>query len=175
MLINILLLLFCAFVAVLAWTLIQHLFLTVPFIPTPQQTVEKMIDAAHLKGDETVYDLGAGDARVLLTAKEKYPGITAKGCELVWVVWCLGKFRIWMSDLDIGFSRKSVYRIDVSDADVIFLYLFPSMMGKLASRFDRMLKPGTTVVSHAFKFPGKEEEKLIRYGDQKIYVYRWNA
>lgn len=173
MLIDLGLFLLCILVAIIAVTFIQHVFLTVPFIPTPQHVVDAMIDAAQLKGNETVYDLGAGDARLLITAKRKHPGITAKGCELVWVVWIIGLFRIWRSKLPIRLTRENVYRIDVSDADVIFLYLFPSMMEKLGKRFDHMLKPGTLIISHAFQLPGREPERTVEIDGKKVRLYRW--
>ncbi len=173
MLANIVLGLLCVFVAVLAVTLLQHLFLTVPFIPTPQAVVHAMVDAAALQGHETVYDLGAGDARLLITAKRRYPGIRARGCELVWLVWVLGKLRIAFAGQAVTLTRESVYAMDVADADVVFLYLFPSMMGKLAERFDRRLRPGTVVLSHAFRFPGRTEERVVLVGAKKLYIYRW--
>lgn len=161
------------FVAVLAVTLIQHLFLTVPFIPTPQPVVEAMITAADIRGNETVYDLGAGDARLLIAAKKKYPGITAKGCELVWVVWLLARLRIWNAGENVALSRESLFTVDVSDADVVFLYLFPSMMHKLEARFDRMLKPGTRVVSHGFRFSARTPKKTLQVGKKHVFVYEW--
>lgn len=173
MLIDLALVLLCVAVAVLAVTFLQHVFLTVPYIPTPKHVVDAMLDAADLKGTETIYDLGAGDARILIEAKRKFSGVTAKGCELIWVVWLLGKLRIWRSGLPVHLTRESVYAIDVSDADVIFLYLFPSMMTALAKRFSGMVKPGTLIVSHAFRFGGREPIKTIIAAGKKVHVYRW--
>lgn len=167
------LLLLCLGVALIGVTLIQHLFLTVPFIPTPAATVEAMLDAADLRGAETVYDLGAGDARLLIAAKRRHPGITAKGCECVWAVWLLGNLRVWRSGQRVTLLRRSVYGMDVRDADVVFLYLFPSMMGRLAAKFDRELRPGTRVVSHAFRFPGREDGRRIDAGGKTLWAYSW--
>lgn len=170
---DIALLVLCLAVAALAVTLVQHLFLTVPFIPTPARTVDAMIEAAQLRGTETVCDLGAGDARLLIAAKRRYPDCTAFGCELVWAVWLLGKLRIALAGQRIRLARTSVYAMDVREADVVFLYLFPSMMQKLADKFDRELRPGTTVISHAFRFPGREPRRIIEHGGKKILVYGW--
>lgn len=173
MLADIALGLLCLGVFVLAVTFLQHVFLAVPFIPTPHRTVEAMLDAAELRGHETVYDLGAGDARLLIAAKRRHPGVTAKGCELVWLVWFLARVRIALAGVDVRLTRGGVDRADVRDADVVFLYLFPSMMARLAAKFDRELRPGTLVVSHAFQCPGKEPLRTVVCEGRRIHVYRW--
>lgn len=173
MLADILLVALCLFVFALGVTLVQHLFLTVPFIPTPARTVEAMIDAAELRGRETVCDLGAGDGRFLLAVKKRFPEATAYGCELVWAVWLLGTLRIALAGTPVRLMRGSVYHADVSHADVVFLYLFPSMMQRLGEKFDRELRPGTRVISHAFRFPGREPERVVERDGKKIIVYRW--
>ena len=43
-----------------------------PFVPTPQEVVEKMLQVANLKKDEVVYDLGCGDGRIIITAAQKF-------------------------------------------------------------------------------------------------------
>src|SRR5579863_9304885 len=53
-----------------------------PYIPTPQVLVEKMLEAGHVKAGDVVYDLGAGDGRVVITAAQKF-GATAVGVEIL--------------------------------------------------------------------------------------------
>src|ERR1700681_222665 len=52
-----------------------------PYIPTPQIVVERMLEAAHVKAGEMVYDLGSGDGRVIITAAQKF-GARAVGVEI---------------------------------------------------------------------------------------------
>lgn len=80
-----------------------------------------MVDFADLKGKETVYDLGAGDARLLIATKEKHPKTTAKGFELSPPVYFLGLFRIWQSKQKVQYCMKNFFHQDVSDADCIFV------------------------------------------------------
>ena len=132
-----------------------------------------MIDLANLEGTEVVWDLGAGDSRFLIEVKRRCPTVTARGCEIVPTIWLLGKFCIWWSGSEVDLKLGSVEHADVADADVIFLYLIPVLMKRLERKFDRELKPGTQVFSHAFQFPGKEPARIEEVMGKKIYVYRW--
>lgn len=136
-----------------------------------------MVREAHLQGNETVYDLGAGDARLLITAKRHHPGITAKGYEMIPTVWLFGLLRIWLSRKKVALHWKDALKADVSDADCIFLYLIPSLMGKLKIKFDKELRPGTKVLSYAFYFSGKDPVRTVPVpwltGERKLWVYEW--
>jgi hypothetical protein len=91
MLEDVVLLFVLLFTIVLVVTTIYHLFLKVPFIPTSKYIADHMIDCAGLTGTETVFDLGAGDGRLLAYVKERHPKVKAIGCELVPTIWLWGK------------------------------------------------------------------------------------
>ena len=173
MLLNILFILFTVGVLLLAVTIILHILLPVPYVPTPHTIVERMVDLAQLKGSEVIHDLGAGDARLLIAAKRRYPGLTARGCEIVPTIWFLGKLRSWWSRVPVDLRCGSIERADVRDADVIFLYLISSLMKKLEDKFDRELKPGTRVISSAFRFPTKREVYSEMVLGKRVFVYEW--
>ncbi len=157
--------------------LVPRLFIIIPFIPTSLPVVEKMIALADLKGNEVVYDLGAGDARILIEAKKKFPAITAKGCELAPMVWLWARVKIFFSKQDVQLDLGSALKMDVSDADCIFLYLFPEYLERIAKKFDAELKPGTKVISHEFAMKGRTPKKMIELDWKKrkkpIYLYEW--
>lgn len=136
-------------------TAVGNLAIQVPFVPTARKVAEEMVRFADLKGTETVYDLGAGDGRILIAAKRLHPHIRAIGWEFVPTVWLLGKLRIWCSGQKVALRRGNALAQDVRDADCIFLYLFPEAMALLAAKFDRELKPGTKVLSYVFQFPDR--------------------
>ena len=136
-------------------TAVGNLAIQVPFVPTARKVAEEMVRFADLKGTETVYDLGAGDGRILIAAKRLHPHIRAIGWEFVPTVWLLGKLRIWWSKQDVSLRRGNALTQDVRDADCIFLYLFPEAMALLEAKFDRELKPGTKVLSYVFQFPNR--------------------
>ncbi len=156
---------------------VSHFFVGAPYVPTPARIMDQMFALARLKGAEVIYDLGAGDARFLIEAKRRYPGIVAKGCEIVPTIWLLGRLRIWWSGQYVRLTRDNALAMDVADADVIFLYLTPPLMSKLLPSFRRTLRPGTIVVTHAFALPGLEPEETVQVRawrrTKTLYRYRF--
>ena len=156
---------------------VYHLFLVVPFIPTPKKVGETMIAFSGLKNGETFYDLGAGDGRLLIAAKRQLPRIRAVGYEVVPTIWLFGKLRIWLSKMKVEFYRRNYLKADLSDADCIFVYLMTDAMKVLQAKFDRELKPGTVVVSYAFKFPSREPVDHLSVpwiqGERNLWKYIW--
>lgn len=149
----------------------------VPYVPTSRSIAQDMVDVARLKGNERVFDLGAGNGRILIEAKRKYPGLTATGIELAPTVWLLGLITIFLSRVKVRFLRGNALTTDVRNADVIFLYLSGGLLGKLEEKFDRELRPGTVVISHAFRFPTRQPVEIVKIekwsGKKTILRYEW--
>lgn len=159
-------------------TVLWHVAYPVPFVPTPYPVIRAMIRMAGLKGDEAVYDLGAGDGRLLQEVLRAHPGAIAIGCEVIPTVWLLGIARRFIRRTPFVLKRKDALKEDVSSADAVFLYMLPSVLETLAAKFDRELKPGAIVVSNTFRIPGKAEEateqlRLATGREVIIYKYRW--
>ena len=149
----------------------------VPFVPTGRSMVRSMIDLARLSGSENVFDVGAGDGKILIATKRRHPAVTATGIELSPTVWLLGKFKILLSGQRITFLRRNAFDCDLRNADTIFLYLWPDLMVALEDKFDRELKPGTVVISHAFRFPRRQPTEVIKLqrwsGKKTLLRYEW--
>lgn len=156
---------------------VSSIFLRAPYVPTPAKVARKMVKFADLQGKEVVYDLGAGDARLLIESKKLHPGITAKGFELSPLVYFVGMFRIWQSRQQVKLWMKNFFHQDVSDADCIYLYLMPGAMKTLQKKFESELKPGTKIVSHAFTFPDRKPIKSMKVpwisGEKDLLLYEW--
>lgn len=166
------------FAVLLIASIVFHLKCRVPFVPTPRRVIDMMIDQAALKDGQLVYDLGAGDGRVLTIAKRRCPGIRAIGYEGAIGVWMFGKFRTWFSGGGVDLRRENFLRVDLSGADVIFLYLCIDALKLLVPKLQRELRPGTRVISHAFRLPGLEpdftrEVPMLLNGRTKVHVYEW--
>ena len=177
MLLNLFLILIAGFLLLVMLTIGMHLWLGAPYVPTPMHIVKRMVALADLKPGTVVYDLGAGDARLLITAKTQTPEIAAIGYELVPTVWFLGKIRILLSRTRILWKMADVRTADFRDADCIFLYLLPGVLEQLLPLFDAQLKPGTRVISSVFPLAGREPERTetVQWmgGERKVRVYRW--
>lgn len=158
-------------------TLAYHLLTPVPFVPTPKHIVDAMISLVPWKGNEIVCDLGAGDGRVLERIQRRYPSVTALGCEFVPSVWLLARVRALVMRSGVRITLQSLRSFNVSQADVVVLYLFPGLMKELAEKFQRELRPGTYVVTQTFGFPDKtplKEIRVPRFGSEvSVFLYRW--
>jgi cyclopropane fatty-acyl-phospholipid synthase-like methyltransferase len=168
--------LICLSLALLwAIALLISTFLNAPWVPLPRKKVERMLKLADIKPNETVIDLGSGDARVLIQAAKDYQ---AKGIGIE-----LNPFLVWLSRLDIlarGLSdrikikRDNIYQADISQADVITSYLLLDAMPRLETKLRKEMKPGARVVCYAFGLKGWPPEVKERFGVGNIYLYRKN-
>ncbi len=154
-------------------------FLGVPFVPTSTAIAKSMIDLVDWTEVRHVVDLGAGDGRLLASVKKRHESVRVTGYELSPVVWMLGIIRMAITRNGVRLHLQSLFRADLTDVDVVFLYLFPSIMDKLQAKLDRELRPGTIVVAQTFGFPQKIPQKVICAqsfgGEISIFLYRWPA
>lgn len=166
------------FVSLLLLTAGANAWWHMPFIPTPDSVTSCMLRRAQCKDGDTVYDLGCGDGRMLILAKRTCPGIRAIGYEIAIGVWLLALLRRLLTGVHIDIRYQNFLKQNLSDANVILLYLSPSFMAMLERKFAGELRPGTRIVSHSFKFPSKQPDSVDVvdvpfWGQQKVYAYTW--
>ena len=143
------------------------------YVATPQEVVEKMLEMAQVTKGDLIYDLGCGDGRVLRQARKRY-GVRAIGYELNLLAYLKAQV-LSLAQEGIKIRRRDFFAADLSEADVIFCYLFTDVMGDLATKLESNLKPGTVVVSCNFALPGFNAERILRPGsslhNDPIYIY----
>jgi SAM-dependent methyltransferase len=157
------------FLITLLWILIPALY-GLPPVPTKPERIRKALKLANLQPNETLYDLGAGDGRVLLIAARDF-GAKAVGIEIGPIQCAL----IWLRAVASGVGSKiqirweNFYKANLSDADVVFVYATSKEVVKLAPHLERQLKRGARVVSISADFPEWEPQE---FDNQKlIFVY----
>ncbi len=147
-----------------------------PSVPSPQEIIDRMLEIAQVKPLDTVIDVGCGDGRVLVTAVQKFKAkaigieieqkIAAQATETLHKLGLQNKARV---------VRADVFDVDLSQADVVTLYLTTSFNEKLRPKFEQSLKPGTRVVSHDYGIRGwnpVEVEEVFAYGRRhRIFLY----
>ena len=149
----------------------------IPFLATPQDVVEKMLELAKVKREDLVYDLGCGDGRIVVTAARKY-GCKAAGYDID--PECVRMSRDNVQKHDVGrlvtIEKRDVFTLDLSKADVVALYLLPRMNERLLPQFGK-LRAGARIVSHAFEIPGVKPDEVATCRsaeddvEHKIYLY----
>lgn len=144
----------------------------VPFVPTPQEVVDKMLELAAVKSTDTLYDLGCGDGRIVITAAKKY-GAHATGVDI-------NPERIQEARENaqkagvlrlIHLQEGDLFQADVSKASVVTLYLLPGVNLKLRPRLLTQLKPGSRIVSHSFDMGDWKATKTADVNGRTIYLW----
>ncbi len=150
-----------------------------PFVPTPQDVVERMLELAKVTKNDVVYDLGCGDGRIVITAAKKY-GARGVGVDI-------DPQRIAESNANakkegvenlVKFIQQDAMMVDVSPATVVTLYLLSSSNLKLRPLLTKQLKPGARIVSHAFSMGDWEADQVDRFSDARgnsRTLYLWKA
>ena len=128
---------------------------TAPFITTPDEVVQRMLEFAGTRPGDVVADLGSGDGRIVIAAARKF-GARGLGIELDGTLVAKSRenaARAGVADR-VTFVQGDVLAADISSASVVTVYLLPDLINRLQPRFLERLQPGTRIVSHAFGMTG---------------------
>jgi len=143
------------------------------YVPTPQRAVDQMLEAAEIKSGDVVYDLGCGDGRIVVTAAKKY-GVKAVGFDIDPQRVAESNENVRTNNVEklVTIEEKDIFTVDLSKADVVTLYLLPSLNVKLIPQLEKM-KPGSRIVSHSFDMAGIKPDRIIR--DGSTVIYKWST
>ncbi|MBK5293013.1 MAG: methyltransferase domain-containing protein [Acidobacteriia bacterium] len=147
-----------------------------PPVPSPQNVVVKMLEAAGLKPGEVLYDLGSGDGRVLVTAAQQF-GAKAVGVEMEAAQVQASNVKIRRLKLEdkCRVIEGDLLKTDLSEADVVTIYLLTGSNDLLRPNLEKYLKPGARVVSHDYQIRGwtpVRVEKVEAYKRiHSLYIY----
>jgi len=137
----------------------------VPFITTPTEVVERMLEFAGTRPGDLVADLGSGDGRIVILAAQKF-GARGLGIELDQSLVEKSRANAKAAKVEdlVRFVQGDVLEADFSKATVVTVYLLPGLITKLERRFLTELAPGTRIVSHAFTMTGwkPDQTRLLR-------------
>jgi len=149
------------------------------YVPTPQEVVDKMLELAQVTKDDLVYDLGCGDGRIVVTAAKKY-GARGVGYDIN-----PKRIKESLENVEknnvghlVRIEKEDIFTLDLSEANVITLYLLPSLNVKLIPQLEK-LKPGSRIVSHDFDMKGVKPDKVVKMNSDNEYsdhtVYLWTT
>ena len=144
----------------------------VPFVPTPEDTVDQMLRLAGVKPGDIVYDLGSGDGRIVITAVQKY-GARGVGVDIdpARVTEANQNARNAGVAQQVEFRQGDLFKADIHEATVVTLYLLPSVNDRLKPKLLSELKPGTRVVSHAFDMGDWEPVREMEVDGRILYLW----
>jgi predicted RNA methylase len=140
-----------------------------------------MLKLADLKAGEVLFDLGSGDGRTVIMAAKTF-GARGVGVELREDLAKKALGNIHESGLEdrVTIVNGDMFNINLSSADVVYLYLTTSANEKIRPKLDNDLKRGVRVVSHDYEIIGWKPERIenfcenpqLGYPSHTIYLYR---
>ena len=149
----------------------QARVLDVPYVPTDEAVVEEMLKMADVKKTDTLYDLGCGDGRIVITAAQKF-GTRGVGIDIDPQRIAEARANAEKAGVSdkVKFIEQDLFKSDFGDATVVTLYLLPSINLKLRPKLWQ-LKPGTRVVSHSFDMGDWKPEKQSDVNGDPLYFW----
>jgi len=145
------------------------------FCTTHGSKIDRILDALPIKAGHSVIDLGCGDGRFLAAAARRY-GARGVGYEINLSAYVLARIRQLLLNGRIIIKRQNFWNASLGEADLIFCYLFPDILEKLAAKAKKELKAGALLVSCNFPLPGWVPHEIINSShpsqQDPIYIYR---
>lgn len=152
-----------------------------PYVPSPPQVIRQMLILSELKPREVFFDLGAGDGRTVIMAAKDF-GARAVGVELREDLVKKALGTVYENSLQdrVTIVNGDLFSVDLTSADVIFLYLTTSANEKVKPKLETELKAGVRVVSHDYEIIGWKpvkvenfcENQTLGYPSHTIYLYK---
>jgi len=141
------------------------------YVPTRQAVVDAMLKVANVKAGDVVYDLGCGDGRIVVSAAKL--GARGVGIDIDPQRVAEANQNVQRNGVGdrVKILNQDLFTTDISDANVVMLYLLPSLNLKLRPTLWKTLKPGTRVVSHDFDMGDWRPEQTLNVDGATIYYW----
>jgi SAM-dependent methyltransferase len=159
----------------------------VPYVPSPMEVVDRMLEFADVKKGDVVFDIGSGDGRMVIQAAKKY-GAKGVGLELDPKLVEIARAEAKRQGVDhlVEFRQGDALKADLSAATVVTLYMLPSFNRLLRPVLEKQLKSGARLVAHDYPIEGWnpvkwEEMPLmdtrpeVTPHNHVLYLYRWQG
>lgn len=149
-----------------------------PYVPSPEDVVDRMLALANVQKEDTVLDLGCGDGRIPIRAAQKF-GARGVGVDIDPKLVELARANAKKAGVEnlVEFRLEDAMTTDLSKASVVTLYLLSSSNAKLRPRLQAELKPGSRIVSHAFSmgtdWPADALDRFVSARGDEITLYLW--
>lgn len=123
-----------------------------PWWRTKNKTAKAAFRLAKISKNDIVYELGSGEATALIIAAKEF-GAFGVGIEIEPIRYYLSRFTIWRRRLGnkIKIIRGDIFKEDISEATVIYVYLVPKTLNRLIPKFKKELKKGSLIISYKYE------------------------
>ena len=140
-------------------------YILAPYVPTPPEVVERMLDLAGVTNSDVVYDLGCGDGRIVIAAAQRGARAVGVDIEPHWVAEATKNAAEAGVEGLASFELQDALVVDLSPATVVMLYLVEWSTRMLDEKLAAELRPGARIVSHSFGMGDRPAEKTEQWID----------
>src|SRR5262245_54612334 len=150
--------------------------LDVPYVPTKEPIVDRMLQMARVKPGDVLYDLGCGDGRIVIAAAKRF-GIRGVGIDIDPERIAEARENARKAGVAdrVKFIEGDLFDADIKDATVMTLYLLPEVNLRLRPKLLSDLKPGTRIVSHNYDMgdwkPEQSAKMTVDGVEHSIYMW----
>ena len=146
-------------------------FFGVPFVPTRNRSLERILAPITLSKKDVFYDLGSGDGRLPFYMAKNY-GLKAIGVELNPLLYFYSRLKKRLFKVkNVEFLRANFFDVSLKKASVIYVFLFPEVVNKLYSKILMECKKGTIIISHGFRIKPLENKKVMTLPQKPFTTY----
>jgi SAM-dependent methyltransferase len=148
-----------------------------PSITTPLSSRKYLFENIVLDDTSVFYDLGCGNSKLLIELSRKNPNTKYVGVDSSFVSFILSKVGVFLSkQKNISLKFADFYKLNLSSATHIYVWIYVSDMNKLYEKFKKELRPGTLVYSLDFPFTSMRPKEKINIGKENrfghtLYIY----
>ena len=152
------------------------IYLEVPTLSAGNKVIRKILENIDFKGEKKFYDLGSGSGKLISRVAEQYPRLECVGIEYNISAYFTAKIRNVFLKNKVSYQRGNFFKVDLGDADIVYAYLFPSVMDDLETKLSNELKKGALVITNSFSLKSKKPRTVIRGkigALDTLYIYEY--
>ena len=134
-------------------------------LPTSRRATKSImkIVSGH-KSAKGFYDLGCAHGTLAVRIKREFPSLSVHAIDNNPIRVFFAKMRSMVYRVDVDFQQKNIFDVSLSDADIVYIYLWYDLLPPLEKKLQKELKPGAIVIANTSNFPTwKPIQKIITY------------
>ncbi len=144
-----------------------------PFFSSNKKFMKKILEEEiEINKNYNIYELGCGFAWFLSLAEKQFKNVNYIGIEYSFLPYLLSKIRLKIIKSKIKIIKQNLFQTNLSNANLIYCYLLPNMMQKLAMKLKKECKCGTIIISYRFLMPNVDLYKKISFKKNHFYFYK---
>lgn len=143
----------------------------VPYVPSKKSLIKEIFKYINPQKNQIFYDLGCGDGRIVFFLEKNY-SLAGQGFEISLLPYLIAKVWRYIGKYQSKILFKDFFQANLSDANLVYCYLFPETVSKLYQKLKKECKSGTILISNTFQIKDLSPTEIIKINKQIAYIYK---